>query len=94
MLEQLQSEQVSLDQYCSSAITSTASLLPGYLNKQLTWAASDGERLPMDGGGGHSIAAHLAVAMELLSAVVELMDMQRITAGDKGTLTEVRCVHT
>ena len=48
----------------------------------------------MDGGGGHSIAAHLAVAMELLSAVVELMDMQRITAGDKGTLTEVRCVHT
>ena len=89
MLEQLQSEQVSLDQYCSSVITSTAPLLPGYLNKQLTWTTSDGERL---GAGGSSVAAHLAVAMELVSAVVELMGTQRGIAGDKDTLTEV-CMH-
>ena len=51
VLEQLQSEQVSLDQYCSSVITSTAPLLPGYLNKQLTWATPEGEGLPLGGAG-------------------------------------------
>ena len=91
MLEQLESEQVSLDQYCSRVITSTAPLLPGYLNRQLTWAASNGEGLPAGAGrgGGHSVATHLAVAMELLSAVVELMDTQRIIHHDKDTLMEV-----
>ena len=87
MLKQLQSEQISLDQYCSSVITTAAPLLPGYLNKPLTWTAPDGE-----GSGvavGHSVAAHVAVAMELLSAVVELMDTQGDIAGDKDTLTEV-----
>ena len=91
MLEQLESEQVSLDQYCSRVITNTAPLLPGYLNRQLTWAASDGEGLPAGPGrgGGHSVATHLAIAMELLSAVVELMDTQRIIHHDKDTLMEV-----
>ena len=90
VLEQLQSEQVSLDQYCSSVIASTAPLLPGYLNRQLTWATSEGEGpLPLGGAGGQSVAAHLAVTMELLSAVVELMDTQRSVAGDKDSLTEV-----
>ena len=94
VLEQLQSEQVSLDQYCSSVIASTAPLLPGYLNKQLTWAIPEGEGQPLGGAGGQSVAAHLAVSMELLSAVVELMDTQRSVAGDKDSLIEVCHVHT
>lgn len=95
MLEQLQSEQVTLDQYCSSIIASTAPLLPGYLNRQLTWATSEGEgSLHLGGAGGQSVAAHLAVTMELLSAVMELMDTQRSVAGDKDSLTEVCHVNT
>ena len=43
----------------------------------------------MGRGGGHSVAAHLAVVMDLLSAVLELINLQRIIADDKDTLTVV-----
>ena len=89
MLEQLQSEQFFLDQYCSTILTNTAPLLPGYLNRHLTWTTTDGEEVPVGRGQDHSVAAHLAVAMELLSAVVELKETQGVVANDRDTLTQV-----
>ena len=37
----------------------------------------------------HSVPAHLAVAMELLSAVEELMETQGVVTNDRDTLTKV-----
>ena len=88
MLEQLQSEQFLLDQYCSTILTNTAPLLLGYLNRHLTWTTTDGGEVPVGRGQVHSVAAHLAVAMELLSAVVELKETQGMVTNDRDTLTQ------
>ena len=86
MLDQLQSQQISLEQYCTSIITSTASMLPGYLNKHLSWTTLQGDELPVVGG----VCADIAVSIQLLAAAMELMMTKKTMIGGSDPLTDVR----
>ena len=85
MLDQLQSQWLSLDQYCSFIITSTATLLPGYLNKHLSWTTLQGDELPVVGG----VSADIAVAIQLLATAMELMKMKKAVTGCLDLFTDV-----
>ena len=86
MLDQLQSQQLSLEQYCSSIITSTATLLPGYLNKHLSWTTLQGDELPVVGG----VSADIAVSIQLVAVAMELMKMKKAVTACPDLLTDVR----
>ena len=85
MLGQLQSEQLSLDQYCSSIITSVAPLLPGYLNKQLTSTESHIDEPRLVG----SVSVDIAVSIQLLAAVMELSEIKQRVTDRPEPITEV-----
>ena len=86
MLDQLQSQQLSLDKYCSSIITSVAPLLPGYLNKQLSWTECH-EDEPRLGG---NVSVDIAVSIQLLAAVLELLEIKQIVTDCPEPIIEVR----
>ena len=85
MLDQLQSQRLSLDQYCNSIITSTATLLPGYLNKHLSWTTLQGDELPVVGG----VSADIAIAIQLVATAMELISMKKVVTGCPDPFTDV-----
>lgn len=89
MLDQLQSEQLSLNQYCCSIITSIAPLLPGYLNKRLVWTTTDEDKL----APSESVAACIAVSTDLMSATMELIETRRMVNCAPAPVTEVCYIH-
>lgn len=70
MLEQLQLEQFSVDQFCSTIISSVAQLLPGYINKHLSWTAKNQDELTVGG----DVAADVAASIQLIAAAMELKE--------------------
>ena len=86
MLEQLQSEQLSMDQLFSSIMSKVSVLLTGYLNKHLTSMTSHGDELTKGGG----VAADVALSIQLMVAAMELMEAREVTTSSAHPLIDVR----
>ena len=83
ILDQLQSEQLSLDHYCCTVITSVAPLLPAYLNRQLSWTPAHGDTSSWSTAGG------VTVCVQVMSAVVELIEAKKWRTRSSEPLNEV-----
>ena len=75
MLLFLQSEQVSLEQYCHSVIASVTPLLLGYLNRHIPQLRGDGDVKGGDSSGScRPLPVYIAICLQLLGAVVDLLE--------------------
>ena len=86
ILDQLQSEQMSLDHYCSTVMTSVAPLLPAYLSRQLSWTTPQGGS---EVTTGWSTAGGVAVCVQVMTAVVKLMETKKWRTRSSEPLNEV-----
>ena len=82
MLLFLQSEQVSLEQYCHSVIACVTPLLLDYLNKHVPQLGGDGEVKHGDSSGScRPLPVYIAICLQLLGAVVDLLKQLRRHTG-------------
>ena len=86
MLHQLQSNQLSVRQFCSSVMTFVTPLVVSYLNRDFPWVTA-----PTRGRGGgdeqrkalppcRTVAVCVCVCLQLLECVVDLMECEAMPA--------------
>ena len=79
MLQQLQSNQLTVRQFCSSIMTFVTPLIVGYLNRDFPWVVAGTDRkkvLPPC----RTVAVCVCVCLQLLECGVELMECEAVPA--------------
>lgn len=78
MLHQLQSNQLSIKQFCSSMATFVVPLLLAYLNRDFPWLSGSANEQGPSPSARASVAKHVHVCLQLVESVVELMECETV----------------
>lgn len=89
VLHQLQANQLSVRQFCSTLTTFTTPLLMAYLDRDFPWMKSANEK---GTSPPRSVAMHVHVCLQLLECAVELMECETMaTPGQQDMRVSYKC---